>query len=48
MAAQSIKVFGGANGWDKPWTLHLSKALIIFFGLMFILGTYIAMFSHYK
>lgn len=43
--AQSNKMSGNNGGWDEPWKLTLFKALVIFFGLMAILGVYVAVFS---
>lgn len=43
--AQSNKMSGNNGGWDEPWKLMLFKALVIFFGLMAILGVYVAVFS---
>ena len=43
--AQSNKLSGDNGGWDKPWRLTLFKALVIFFGLMAILGVYGLVFS---
>jgi hypothetical protein len=38
---QSNKLYGHSGGWDKPWRLTLFKALVVFFGLMAILGVYV-------
>jgi hypothetical protein len=43
--AQSNKTYGNSDGWDEPWRLTLFKALVIFFGLMAILGVYVLVFS---
>jgi hypothetical protein len=43
--AQSKNLYGHSGGWDKSWRLTLLKALVIFFGLMAILGVYVVMFS---
>ena len=43
--AQSNKMSGNNGGWDEPWKLTLFKALVIFFGLMAILGVYVVVFS---
>lgn len=40
--AQSNKMLGDNGGWDESWRLMLFKALVIFFGLMAILGVYVA------
>jgi len=45
MLAQANSVFGGGVGWDKPWALFLSKAMLVFFGLMFIVGAYVLIFG---
>ena len=45
MLGQANKVFGRGAGWDKPWAPLLSKAMIVFFGLMFIVLAYVAVFS---
>ena len=42
---QSTKMSGDSGGWDEPWRLTLFKALVIFFGLMAILGVYVVVFS---
>jgi hypothetical protein len=42
---QSNKMSGNNGGWDAPWRLILFKALVIFFGLMAILGAYVIVFS---
>jgi hypothetical protein len=36
---------GHNGGWDEPWRLKLFKALVIFFGLMAVLGVYVVVFS---
>lgn len=43
--AQSNKMSGDNGGWDEPWRLTLFKALVVFFGLMAILGVYVVVFS---
>jgi hypothetical protein len=43
--AQSQKISGDSGGWDEPWRLTLFKALVVFFGLMAILGAYVVVFS---
>ncbi len=43
--AQSNKLSGNGGGWDEPSRLTLFKALVIFFGLMAILGVYVVVFS---
>jgi hypothetical protein len=43
--AQSHKISGDSGGWDEPWRLTLFKALVVFFGLMAILGVYVVVFS---
>lgn len=45
MLNQTNKVFGHGIGWEKPWALILSKAMIIFFALMFIVLVYVVVFS---
>ena len=45
MLAQSKRVFGTSMGWDRPWTLYLCRAGVIFLGVMFILGAYIITFG---
>lgn len=45
MTSQANRVFGTASGWDKPWGLLLSKAMVLFFGLMFIVFVYVVVFS---
>ena len=35
----------GGSTWEKPWTIVLSKAMVVFFGLMFLIGVYVAIFS---
>jgi hypothetical protein len=43
--AQSNGLSGFSGGWDEPWRLSLFKALVIFFGLMAVLGVYVLVFS---
>jgi hypothetical protein len=43
--AQSNKLNGDIGGWDKPWRLTLFKGLVIFFGLMIVVGMYVVAFS---
>jgi hypothetical protein len=43
---EANKLYGNSAGWDRPWRLFLFKALVIFFGLMAILGAYVVIFSH--
>jgi hypothetical protein len=43
--AQSNKLSGNSGGWDEPWRLTLFKALVIFFGLMVVLGVYVIVFN---
>ena len=43
--AQSSGLSGNSGGWDEPWRLSLFKALVIFFGLMAVLGVYVLVFS---
>jgi hypothetical protein len=45
MLDQATDVFGRGAGWEKPWALFLSKAMVYFFGLMFIVLVYVAIFS---
>jgi len=42
---QSKATFTGNVSWQRPWTVYLSKAMIIFFGLMVIVLTYVLCFS---
>jgi hypothetical protein len=42
---QANKLYGNSGGWDEPWRLLLFKALVIFFGLMAVLGIYVLVFS---
>ena len=43
--AQSTKMSGNSGGWDDPWRLIVFKALVVFFGVMAVLGVYVAVFS---
>ena len=43
--SQMIQVFGDNEGWDDPWANYLSKFMVIFLGLMFILLIYVAVFT---
>jgi hypothetical protein len=43
--AQSHKISGDSGGWDESWRLTLFKALVVFFGLMVILGVHVVVFS---
>jgi preprotein translocase subunit SecG len=45
MFDQANKVFGRGAGWERPWAPLLSKAMIVFFGLMFIVFLYVVVFS---
>jgi hypothetical protein len=45
MLGQANKTFGNGVGWQRPWTLMLSKAMVVFFGLMFLTGVYVLIFS---
>ena len=45
MIAQSKKALGSASEWERPWTIYLSKAMIMFFGAMFVLLVYVVCFS---
>jgi hypothetical protein len=45
MIGQSTKAFGDASEWERPWTIYLSKVLLIFFGAMFILLVCLICFS---
>jgi hypothetical protein len=36
MLNQARNVFGNGAGWDRPWSLIISKTLIIWFAFMFI------------
>ena len=42
---QSKKMYGENENWERPWIRTLFKALIFFFGFMFVLGVYVAIFS---
>ena len=44
MFSQTMTVFGSGEGWDEPWTKYLSRAMVVFFGLMFIVLVYVAIF----
>jgi hypothetical protein len=41
MLGHANSVFGNGIGWDKSWALFLSKVMITFFSLMFIVGAYV-------
>jgi hypothetical protein len=43
--AQSARCYGDSGGWGQPWILTLCKGIVIFFGLMAIVGIYVAVFS---
>lgn len=45
MMRQSHKVFGNRSGWERPWAIVLSKAMILFFGLMLLILVYALLFS---
>jgi len=34
MIGQSKKALRDASEWERPWTIYLSKAMIVFFGAM--------------
>ncbi len=43
--AQANKMYGNSTGWDQPWRTNLFKAIVGFFGFMFIIGAYSIIFS---
>ena len=43
--SQMMQVFGDSEGWDDPWSKYLSKFMVIFLGLMFIIFAYVVCFS---
>ena len=45
MFRESNKIFQDDNGWGGGFGLILSKVMIIFLGLMFILAVYVAAFT---
>jgi hypothetical protein len=45
MAGQARKVFGDSFGWDGSFGLLLSKAMVVFFGLSFIVFVYVVCFT---
>ena len=36
---------GDSSNWEQPWRFNLFKTIVIFFGLMFIIGAYVLIFS---
>jgi hypothetical protein len=46
MIIQANKTFGDGGGWERPWTLLLARAMIIFFGCMFMVGTFVLIFGN--
>jgi hypothetical protein len=45
MFREAGKVFGNDAGWGRRWTLLMTKAIIVFFALMLILGVYVLVFG---
>jgi hypothetical protein len=45
MISEGKKSNWGGAAWEKPWTMALSKAMVVFFGLVFLIGVYVAIFS---
>ena len=45
MIKHEKSVRGYSGTWHKPWTLILSKVMIIFFAIMFIIFIYVTCFS---
>ena len=45
MLNQANKTFGTGVGWDKPWAIFLSKAMVVFFAIMGIVFFYVLIFS---
>jgi ABC-type Fe3+ transport system permease subunit len=43
---QSKKLYGENGNWERPWIRTLFKALIVFFGVMFVLAVYVVMFAN--
>lgn len=43
--SQMMRVFGDAEGWDDPWAKYFSMVIVVFLGLMLIIGIYVAIFS---
>jgi hypothetical protein len=37
--------WGRRRNLGEAWTTVLSKAMVVFFGLMFLIGVYVAIFS---
>jgi len=37
--------FSGSESWREPWIRTLFKCLVIFFGLMAVIGLYVAFFT---
>ena len=41
----SQKAYGESTTWEQPWIKTLCKCLVIFFGLMAVVGLYVAFFN---
>lgn len=42
---ESKKAYGESEEWEQPWIRTLFKCLVIFFGLMAVVGLYTAFFT---
>jgi uncharacterized membrane protein len=42
---QSIKLYGNSGKWELPWALILFKVMIIFAGIILIIGAYPIVFG---
>ncbi len=47
MVVEANRMYGDSQGWDKPWRLKLLKALILWFGFIFVVMIYSMIFSKY-
>ena len=45
MISEGKKSIWGGAAWEKPWMIVLGKAMVVFFGLMFLIGVYVAISS---
>ena len=42
---ESERMYGNSEDWRDPWIKTLFKFLVIFFGLMAVIGLYVAFFT---
>ena len=45
MIEQANQAFGSPAGWERPWTVFLSKAMVVFFGAMLVILFFVVCFT---